>query len=328
MNRQQGKEKIVFMIIFLLLAFVFLYSGLQILESTIFLKNDDSVEEHVKKTITRDGIDYFPRQDIDVFLFMGIDKFGPVEDSGSYNNDGESDTIMVMVFDHTNEKIDILHLNRDTIVEMPVLSIDGKNAGTTTGQLALAHTYGSGLEDSCENTCKTVSNMLYGISIDHYIAMHMDAIAIMNDKVGGVTVQIKDDFSQVDPSLTMGTMTLKGEQAISYVRSRKGVGNELNISRMDRQKEYMDGFVSLVAEKTNSDASFWVSAYEEIDSYIITDCSVNALSEMLEDYDSYELSQIVIPKGESVKGEEYMEFYLDKDAFEKVILQMFYAPKE
>lgn len=328
MDRRQSKGKLIFVIIFLLLVFVFIYSGLQILESTIFF--DRRIEEAaptVSKTITRDGVDYFPRQDIDVLLVMGIDKFGPVEDSGSYNNDGETDTIMVMIFDQKDESISILHLNRDTMVEMPVLGVGGKKAGTAVGQLALSHTFGSGLEDSCENTRETISDLLYGITIDHYVSMNMDAISIVNDAVGGVSVNVVDDFSAVDPSITMGEMTLHGDQAISFVRSRQDVGNELNLSRMERQKEYMNSFLSALTGKANADGTFVVEMYDKVSDYIVTDCSVNVLSSMLDNYSDYTLKEIVIPEGENVQGETYMEFHLDEEKLDEIILRLFYAPK-
>ena len=45
-----------------------------------------------------------------------------------------------------------IQLNRDTMTEIQILGVNGEPAVTMTGQLALAHTYGSGEEDSCENT--------------------------------------------------------------------------------------------------------------------------------------------------------------------------------
>ena len=107
------------------------------------------------KTIERNGVKYFPRQDITTFLIMGIDKEGKVESGDSYNNDGEADVVVVVVVDETNECYDILCLNRDTMVDIPVLGVGGRPAGTVNAQLALSHTYGSGLKDSCENTEKT-----------------------------------------------------------------------------------------------------------------------------------------------------------------------------
>jgi hypothetical protein len=124
-------------------------------------------------------------------LIMGIDETGPVKPSNSYNNKGEADMVSVVIFDEKNQRIDVIALNRDTMVTMPALGLGGKQAGTAFGQLALSHTYGTGMEDSCENTRKTVSDLLYGVSIDYYIALNMDAISILNDQVGGVTGGIK-----------------------------------------------------------------------------------------------------------------------------------------
>ena len=65
----------------------------------------------------------------------------------------------------------------------------------------------------------------------------------MNDMVGGVTVTIEDDFSEVDPTLKMGeTVTLMGEHAENYVRQRKEVADGRNESRMQRQSSYEEAF--------------------------------------------------------------------------------------
>ena len=94
----------------------------------------------VSKTITRDGIDYYPRRDITVMMLLGIDQEGPVADSGTFTNPGASDAVMVLIFDEKNETWSILQLNRDTMIDIPVLGLGGKEAGTIYGQLALAHT--------------------------------------------------------------------------------------------------------------------------------------------------------------------------------------------
>ena len=68
--------------------FVILYSGLQILESTV-LYTPANMEVRVRKTVTRDGVDYYPRQDITTVLVMGIDQTGPVQLSEE-PNDGKA----------------------------------------------------------------------------------------------------------------------------------------------------------------------------------------------------------------------------------------------
>lgn len=325
MKKKTLPKQLVFACVILILVLIIVFSGLQILESTVFLQQEEYIVS--SKTITVDGVDYFPRQDITVFLLMGIDQEGPVQDSGSYNNPGAADMISLLIFDEKNAQCNVLQLNRDTMLEMPVLGIGGKQAGTYYGQLALAHTYGTGLEDSCENTRMAVSDFLNGIRIDYYLSMNMDAVQLLNDAVGGVTVTVEEDFTDVDPTITQGEMTLHGEQAIHFVRTRKDVGDQLNLTRMDRQTQFIDGFVAAFRNKQESNPNFILSVYEEVAPYLVSNCSVNTISGMVERYQDYEIHETVTPEGENVLGEKYFEFYTDEEALDALILRLFYAPK-
>jgi LCP family protein required for cell wall assembly len=326
MSKRKTNSRFVVAALILILVLVMIYSGLRILESTVFYTGQEEMPV-ATKTITRNGIDYFPRQDITVLLVMGIDEEGPVKDSGSYRNNGEADMVALLILDQSDETYTVLSLNRDMMLQMPALGIGGKAAGTFYGQLALSHTYGSGLADSAENTRKTVSDLLYGIVIDHYVAMNMDAIGILNDAVGGVKVTVTDDFSQVDSSLTMGEVTLNRQQALHFVRTRKDVGNQLNLSRMERHKEYLLGLTAALGEKLHTSESFTVEIYEEMSPYMVTDCSVNAISGLLQRCADYTLKGIVSVEGENKLGEEFYEFYADAEKLDALILQLFYAPK-
>ena len=325
MRNRKIAGKILYFAVVLILVLVMIFSGLQILESTVLYSGQEEIYE--SKTIERNGVKYFPRRDITTVLVMGIDQKGPVQDSGSYTNRGTADMVMLMILDEKREEYDILALNRDTMLEMPALGIGGRQAGTDYGQLALSHSYGSGLEDSCENTVKTVSDFLYGVDIDYYVSMNMDAIAILNDAVGGVTVVNEEDFSSVDPSISKGEVTLRGEQALHYLQTRKNVGNQLNLSRMERHKNYMDSFSQVFRTKLKESESFVLKTYEQVTPYIVTNCSGTVLTSMMERYGSYSLSEIVTPDGENVKGETYMEFHVDEEKLDELILRLLYAPK-
>ncbi|MBR5126034.1 MAG: LCP family protein [Oscillospiraceae bacterium] len=327
MNFRKDAKKIAGFAVILILVLVMIFSGLRILESTVFYSTGNMEDTTASKTIERNGVKYFPRQDITVIMVLGIDKYGVVEPSGSYNNDGDADMVALLIFDETNKTVSAVCLNRDTMLEMPVLGIGGRQAGTIYQQLTLAHTYGSGLEDSCENMKTTVSNFLNGLHIDYYFSMNMDAISILNDAVGGVTVNVTDDFSNLDPSITMGEVTLQGQQAINFVRTRKGLGDQLNISRMERQRAYINGFMDALQEKLEKSDSFALNTYSRISPYIVTDISSNAFNGILQRYSDYELKEIVSPEGENVHGSEYMEFYVDEEALDDLILRSFYAPK-
>jgi len=318
--------KVLFACIALILVLGIVYSGLQILELTVFYDQETDFEIQTK-TITRDGVKYYPRQDINVILLMGINQEGPAH-AEKPNHGNAVDMVALMVFDEKAETCTILNLNRDTMVDMPALDLEGKEVGTMYAQLAYAHTYGTGMEDSCENVKKTVSNFLGGVTIDYYVSMNIGAIASVNDAVGGVTVNVVHDFSAVNASIPMGVVTLKGDQARSFVQSRGNVGDELNLSRIERQKEYMNGFISAFKETVkNSDSGFVVDTYNEVAPYLVSDLPISTLTSLVERYIDYPLSDIISLEGENHLGEELYEFYADEEKLEDLRLKLFYAPK-
>lgn len=328
MERKKLRWKIVILAAILILVLVLLYSGLRILESTVLHNGLESSEQIVSKTIVRDGVSYYPRLDVTTILLTGVDTNGPMADSGSYNNPAEADMVSLLIFDEVSKDVDIISLNRDTMVDMTILGVGGKPSGTQYAQLALAHTYGNGLQMSSKNLVQTVSDLLYGIQIDHYITINMDAISILNDVVGGVTVEVTEDFSQVDSTIPMGKVTLYGQQAVNFVRLRYGVDDQLNLSRMERQKKYMQGFMTALDGKLEADPYFLLTAYEDAKPYMVTDCTTTTLSTLIDRYSDYALGEIVTIDGENVVGETYMEYHLDEEDLDRVIMEYLYAPKK
>ena len=325
--KRQQRIRAFIVVAALILVGIVLYSGLRYLESTVFYKEQPEPVRQSTRTITRDGVDYYPRQDITTLLFMGIDEYVPAQDSMSYNNPGESDVVLLVVFDEAEKDYNILALNRDTMVEMPILGLGGKRAGTKVAQLALSHTYGSGLQDSCENVKETLSMLLGDSFVDYYISMNMDAIAILNDAVGGVTVTVEEDFSDVNSGITKGILTLRGEQALDYVRVRKNLGDQKNITRMKRQEEYVNGFLTALSGKSDGNTDFLLTVYEQLAPYLETDCSFNTFSALMERYQGFTLGDTMTPEGENIIVNGFYEFHLDEAKMDALILELFYRPK-
>lgn len=327
--KKLGFKKWAVILLVLLLVLVAIYSGLHPMESTVlYPQEQEPVQETTpKKTVEVEGSAYFPRQDITTLLIMGIDQHGPAESSGYFQNNGCADMILLLILDQTNERYDILCLNRDTMTAMPYIGIMGDRAGTYYGQLALAHTFGDGMEQSCEVVRDTVSDLLGGVTIDYYVSMRMDAVAMINDAVGGVTVDITEDFSKVDPTMPTGTATLMGEQALTYVQHRKDVDDQLNLSRMERQKKYMTGFMAAFLNKRQESSSFLLKLYDQVSDYLVSDCSFQVINGLLNRCADYTQGQILSTQGENVMGEEHYEFYVDEEALQELVLSLFYSQK-
>jgi hypothetical protein len=106
------------------------------------------------------------------------------------------------------------------------------------------------------------------------------------------------------------------------------VGDQLNLSRIERHKAYLDGFADAFRSRQAEDAGFILTAYEQVSPYLVTDLSANAVSGMMDRYYDYKINEIISPEGENVIGEEFMEFHVDEEALDALILRLFYAPKK
>lgn len=283
-----------------------------------------STADSTSDTIQVDGKSYRRKKFLKTYLIMGIDKTESSESITNINNQ-QTDFNALIISDTLNCSYVILYLNRDIMTDVPVLALDGTPYTTRYEQLALAHTYGSGMEDSCENTINTVSALLGDATIDHYAAFYLTSIGVLNDAVGGVTVTIEDDFSDSDATLIMGqTITLNAGQAEHYVRSRMDVADGTNLNRMKRQMTYISAWIEQASAQMTQDAAFAATLAEQLGENIVTDLSVQQISDLTQIFEEYNLSGAYQLEGEAVLGEEYMEYYLDEAALQETILDLFY----
>ena len=97
-------------LIILFLVCVFLFSVIRFAELAVLSTRMAEAEKTAvpNKTITRDGVDYFPRQDIDVYLLMGIDRHGTFQPEEPRWHADRADTIVLVIFDHKDSTIRLL----------------------------------------------------------------------------------------------------------------------------------------------------------------------------------------------------------------------------
>jgi LCP family protein required for cell wall assembly len=325
-KNKANKKTLALKIAAFILAAVFVVSAMLLVVELFDNSQNDFTSGSVSldKNVSHNGKEYTLDEDIETLLILGLDKFGSV-DSESYNNDKQADFLMLFVIDNRAKSYKVVHLNRDAMVEMNVLGVAGDKIDTATRQLALSHTYGNGKEVSCRNVANAVSGMLMGAEIDHYVSATMDAVCVYNDLVGGVSIEVLDDFTDVDSSLVKGeTVTLNGEQALKYVRSRNGLDDPSNNRRMERQKQYLDALYDKTRKCIFNDASFVSKAGLEMSKYIVSDCSGNKLENYMQKLSDYEMVSVLDIEGETVMGEEFLEFYPDKASVKNVVIDCFY----
>jgi len=312
------------------LVIIFLISLLMLM-ANLFEKHNSQYDGDgviLEETVIHNGKKFVLNDNVETILMLGLDKFDG-DKNESYNNDKQADFLMLFVLDHKEQTCRAIHLNRDAMVEMNILGVAGDKVGSVTKQLALAHTYGNGKEVSCRNTANAVSKMLMGVEIDHYVSVTMDAVSTYNDFIGGVTLEVMDDFTGIDDSLVKGeVVSLTGEQALVYVRSRYGLDDPTNNSRMKRQKQYLETLYEKTHQLISEDETFISQAALTVADYLVSDCSGNKLEDLLKRISNYELNTIIDIPGKTVMGEKFLEFYPDKGSINEIVIESFYKMEE
>lgn len=301
--------------------------------SSFFTVETSDNAEHYEKRLTLevDGKEYKLKRNLTTLLLIGLDKTDAyVREENSYRNTQQADFLLLLVVDGKERVCSAIHINRDTMAQMQILGIGGKAAGTDTAQISLSHTYGSGKEDSAENTAKAVSDALFGFPVDHYLTFTLDAVPAVNDALGGVTVTVEDDFTGIDDTLVQGKpVTLYGEHALHFVRTRMGLEDSSNLRRMERQREYLNAFLETARAKAETDSNLAIECLNAVSPYMLTDCSGEWLFSFLDDVRTYQSNDILtLPGstqfGEPILGTRYTEFYLDEEGAKQLLAENFF----
>ena len=280
------------------------------------------------KYVIYNGEKYCYNEHIINILCMGIDTSIQGTEEGVIGENGQADAIILAVIDTQTGQLHLVNISRDSMVDVNRYNVEGKYLGTEKMQLCLAYCYGDGKDDSCLNTARSVSRLMYGMPIHAWAAIDYSGISVLNDEVGGVTVEVLEDLSSKDPALVAGrTVTLTGQQAHTYVRTRDTSLLESNNQRMARQKQYMTAFLKTFFSKTKSDLTLPLKLYQNAAGYMVTDIGPQ---------ETVYLSSLVLQKGftegnmdsvpgQIVQGEVYAEFIPDDKALYELILKVFYT---
>lgn len=273
-----------------------------------------------------DGKVYEYNDDIMTFLVMGIDKDGKVKKSKDDVSGGQADALFLVVADPDDETIEIIGINRDTMTEIQMYGYSSTNQ-TVVAQIAAQHGFGDGMEKSCELTRDAVSKLFYDLPIHGYVSINMGAISKLNDAVGGVDVTILEDMTKVEKDWSEGTkVTLKGTDAYTYIRWRDMGIFESSRGRLARQKQYVSAFVGRAKDAIKKDITLPLTLYAELSKYMVTDIKADEVAYLAGKLINYNFNVDAIHtlEGTTEVGEKHEEFYYDKEALKKLMIEVFY----
>lgn len=346
--KKQTKRKTKWIGLILLLLILLLVIAFLIMEvigqNAMTGKKDESVEvtapeieevvvEDEGEFITYKGVKYRYNENITSVLCMGVDKEKTESEDAQIGNSGQADMLMLAILDTENGTVNLWNISRDSMTEVDIYNVDGEYVRTETMQACLAFAYGDGREKSCENTVRAVSRLLYGMPIQSYAVIDMDAIQPLNDAVGGVEVTIHEGDILPDRFKPGTTVLLQGDDVRAYVRSRRterpDEAIDSNNNRMARQRQYMMNFIQKALQMTKKDITTPAKLFRIAlqDDNMITNLNVSKvayLTTIFSKVNFTEESFKTIP-GEVVAGEKYAEYHVDDEALYQMILDTFYV---
>lgn len=186
------------------------------------------------------------KEDFYTFLLFGTDKAGT-----------NTDTIMVASYDVKNQKLSLMSIPRDTMVNV---NWDIKKINSVYGR--------RGVEE-----LKNQIGKLIGFTPDFYVKIDLQAFVDVVDLIGGVEFDVPvpmhyhDPYQKLSIDLEPGLQLLNGQQAMGLVRFRKSdlsAGKRTGYNdtgRVQTQQEFLKAMFKKCLKLTN-----WtkISSYVEI----------------------------------------------------------------
>lgn len=279
---------------------------------------------------TYNGKKYKYREGIVNILCLGIDK----SVSMSYiearrGNIGMSDAIILVSVDTKRNKVKVIAIPRDTVTEIQTTR-DGELSSKERMRLCIQYAYGTSMQQSNDLTVKAVSKLLYDLQIQRCCAINFAALPIINDAIGGVDVEIKENIEEWESRLPYGeTVHLEGDLALRFLEVRNK--HDLNGAalRTQRQKQYVEAFVEKAKNVIKKNPTIPLTIFRELqkDGNMCTDITAEDIMYLMPEVlrMSFSNDMVVMIPGESVVSEDgHTDYRMDIDAVKKIVIDTFY----
>ena len=156
------------------------------------------------------------------YVLLGADGKDP-----DASGEGRSDTIIVVHLNAARNRAYVISFPRDMWVSIPGRGRNKINAAYAFGGAPL--------------TVSTLESLL-DARMDHVVLIDFEGFIKLTETLGGVTVENKTAFRSHGFTYPKGTITVKGEQALWFVRERKQLPNG-DLDRAENQRNVIKAVV-------------------------------------------------------------------------------------
>ncbi|GAO09811.1 LCP family protein [Streptomyces lydicamycinicus] len=166
---------------------------------------------------------------------------------GDVGSVGHADTTILMHISKDRTNATALSIPRDMITDIPNCPTKQKDGSTKTvpgeNQVRFNTSLGQeGRDPGC--TWRTVEQMT-GLKINHFMMADFNAVKELSTAVDGVEVCAAKDLNDPKSHLKLkaGRHTVKGEQALAFVRTRHAIGFGSDLDRIKMQQQFLSSLI-------------------------------------------------------------------------------------
>jgi LCP family protein required for cell wall assembly len=154
---------------------------------------------------------------------------------------GNNDVTMVLHISADHQHATVVSIPRDLLVSIPACP---RTNGSVTPPATLAM-FNTTLSRGGLACTVLATEKLTGLDIQYAAEISFDGVIEMSNAVGGVDVCLATNLTDkyVGLNLPAGEQTLEGAQALAFLRSRHGVGDGSDLSRISDQQLFMSSLV-------------------------------------------------------------------------------------
>lgn len=288
--------------------------------------------------VALDGKAYEYDEDIINLLFLGIDRAGSISTETNLDNwkAGQADAIFILSLNPDKKTIRIVGIPRNSMVDVDIYDQNARQMETIHNQICLQYGYAGGGENGLHAMKDAASKLMYDLPIHGAFAIGYDAVSIINDKVGGVDVEVLEDMPEKNKAFVLGnTVHLDGKLALQYVRERDYYQLGSPTLRLKRQKQYITALIQAAKTCVKQDPLLVTDLYNSITKYMNTDVTVDEAVYLVRQALDYQFDgdSFYLLQGDDVSvsftrkdGTEdfYDDYYLREDSIRQVMIDAFY----
>jgi LCP family protein required for cell wall assembly len=213
----------------------------------LLLREYDGQVERIPRVFSEERRPEPASRDARTVLVVGSDSRGGLAAGEGTQGTGEefvegqrSDTMILVHLYGASDEAQLVSLPRDSWVTIPAHTDPATGRPVPAGEGKLNAAFLQGGPALLVRTVEALS----GLRIDHYAQVDFDGFVAMVDALGGVEVCLsepaQDEVSGID--LPAGRQTVRGSQALAFVRQRAGLPRQ-DIDRIARQQAFLGAVV-------------------------------------------------------------------------------------